>query len=1046
MENIPKNINNDKTKAEALEKLKQQKATVVNVEELAEAEARKAADAYMTESKQDAKGVKGFFKKIWKHTYAEAFYRGRQEKRAHAKIRETGNIYAGRDIEDSANESAMQAIAERFSSEYEGLLSKGEEKKILNEEDPTANTTRDEIKKMVTDYATGTIDEKAFIEEKNRTINSLKKEDLLKGANNYADNLLEIAKNARTAIEHGAKMEELDFDTNLIIGKAKSSLKTETKFNAVDKAIDSMKKTKVGKYISPASVSTALGIAYCIAIGTSKRLASSKAAAFATLGGTVAVSGAFAGMNESQRLALERKQHGLEMAEGGKFEEGSKRREQMERFQYEMESSTDLKNKLHDLIFEKDQDGNEVPKDIEQKDINTILGSIGNIDARRSLNQEKNVDLISYSNIGNVEKERTDLDITVAKAKVELRKMFEGKFKNSTPVGKTFDQYLEEFTNTAKDALLGGENGIDTQDKAFKKYKAGRVAKKVTMAMGVGFIVGAGVQEIKALISEESQGVVEGALGSENIKVQTETPLEHLRGWLTHNPSHVGMGKAHEQLVDGHNFKLPEGTKILENKDGTFNITRGDQVVSDHIPLHFGANNELDPESLKRLGEDGIVGSASHHVIDSTKEITTDANGYLTNHPGAGTPVAREIWYGNDTPMHQDAAGNWTGADQNELRTYWGGANGSGVNAHGDYEMDISHMTPDGSFQNGLSIDAQDAMKKGSLQAMVSLTEGTQHTPIAVSITPEGKVIFDHNNPLWQQIFKPDANGHMVAHVKYIEIVENRGTVDGVEHIRPLGTYVGEGLDKIKETVPSHEDIVTNNLNTPLGDEPPYFIPVLSRRPLEKVTYNKEKVPEEQNAETSVAGEKQKIAGLASKQEDNEKESNEIKEIDPLEYDDLRSDIEMINKRTQQSVGIIDTEKTDFASNYGSSKYDELRKVVDDKPRTINKEELKNIGDDIEKILIGAKVVPLGIKEIKKHLPKLEERLKIAKKSGDWELVKLIENKLKQIKEFESAYDKEMKKLRESLSKAEKAKNEEDVLATEAKIRELEKSKYTLKK
>ena len=94
-------------------------------------------------------------------------------------------------------------------------------------------------------------------------------------------------------------------------------------------------------------------------------------------------------------------------------------------------------------------------------------------------------------------------------------------------------------------------------------------------------------------------------------------------------------------------------------------------------------------------------------------QLTED---YLLNHKGSSTHIARDLWYGNDTPMYKDPiTGKLLGADLNELRTYWGGVNGTGINANGDYVLDISHMTEGGSFQNGLSVNAQEAMKKGTL-------------------------------------------------------------------------------------------------------------------------------------------------------------------------------------------------------------------------------------------------------------------------------------------------------------------------------------------
>lgn len=99
-----------------------------------------------------------------------------------------------------------------------------------------------------------------------------------------------------------------------------------------------MKKSKIGRFVSPAVLNTSVGLAYSLSILITKK-AAGLTSSIVPLLGSVVVSSAFAGagMNESQRLA--RAQHGTEMAEGGEFEEGSKKREQFEKFAYQMESS-----------------------------------------------------------------------------------------------------------------------------------------------------------------------------------------------------------------------------------------------------------------------------------------------------------------------------------------------------------------------------------------------------------------------------------------------------------------------------------------------------------------------------------------------------------------------------------------------------------------------------------------------------------------------------------------------------------------------------------
>jgi len=979
------NINNEDkiredAKRQALEKLKQ-RAVIVNVDELAEAEARKAADASMTESKENMKGVKNLFKKMWKHTFFDEYYRQKEINKVREEIKNTGNIYTGRikDGDKTAHESAMKGISERFISEYEGTLSEGEEKKILDEKDPESVKTRTDIKNLITEYAKGTLNEEAFNNEKVRILNALNGKDKSKGGSTYADNLFELAKNARLAVEHGAKIEELDFDLDVIVGKAKSSLKTEAHFNFVDKGIDKMKKSKVGKFISPAVLNTAIGLAYSVSIGAGKKVLSSKAAAWGTFGASVAVSSAFAGMNESQRITLERKQHGIEMAEGGEFEEGSKRREQLEKYGYQMEDSNALASNFRDLIFSKDENGKDVIKDIKQEDLENILASLANIEARTSLNVKNKIDLISYSSIGNVEKERTDLTILTARAKVALRKKIEGGLKSGIPEGETFDSYLAKQTQIVENSLLGGEKGITEQDKAFSKFKAKRVAIKVAQTAIAGLIIGGTVQEVTAFFKDDVQGVFEGMVGHNDVHTVTQTPLEHIRSWITGHPSHMGMGGAIESHLNGHNFKLPEGTSIIQNSDGTYDILRGNQVISDNVSLNFDANGNLDGESLSRLGADGIVANTTHTIINGTQEVHSGASDYINNHHGNTTHVARDGWYDNDTPKPI--------FDQNELKLQWG-QGGTGIDTNGNYVFNASQMTSDGSFHEQFSVDAQQQIKAGGVLKMIfSLTQGTQHQVFEVPIDTNGNAVIDPNSEIGKLFFGTE-NGHAVFKGRFAEVVQSFGSKGGVEHVKSLATLVGNGNDSIVDVIPTHIDTPVSNLDLPLDTEPPYFIPIMVRSPLESLKENKKSDNNIVKPEDIKNIVKPEVVPVV-KPDVVPDVVIPVVEIKKEESDGMKEDLKMLNKKIQSSEGIITLSESDFKSAYGKKRYNELKSIPDGKPVTFNKYELQTIGDEMERALVGPRkiakvensVTPVSSDSVLEQVPvkKVEDKIEIEK-------------------------------------------------------------------
>jgi hypothetical protein len=811
----------DRKKEEALEKLRNTKIGIVNIKEIADAEARKGADAYMTESKKDLKGFKGFLKKIWKHTFFDEFYRQREVNRIKEEILTKDNIYTRRvkDNSEKAHEDAMKAISERFISEYDDslILSQGEERKILDNSNPEISKANKDIKDLIYDYALGKIDVQVFKNEKVRIIDSLKTDDLLKESDNYADNLFEIAENVKIALDHGAKMEELNLDTNIIIGKAKSSLKTEARFNMVDKGVNWLKKTKVGRFMSPAVLSTAVGIAYCA--GT-KLFASKGGSLLLGLGGAVAVSAAFAGMNESQRVALERAQHNTEIAEGEmKFEPGSKRREQMEKFTYQMQKSSQLTENLKNLIFEKDE--KESFRNFNKDDLDAIFSAIAEIDARNSLNSKNKIDLISYENIGSVEKQRTEMTILVAKAKVELKKRLENDLKGSL-ANETYESYLEKHTEAIERSLLGGEKGITAQDKAFKKYKTKRVANKVLQTATMGFVIGGTIQEVFALGNDNVQGVYEGLTGG-NQEAMVQTPFESIREWANGSVDFINSANPVETVLGGNVFHLPAGTSIVDNLDGTFDIFRGDQLVSDNVVLNL-VNGNLDAESLARLGEDGIVASTSSVTTEGVKEITYGAKDYIANNPDATSQYSRIGWYDNDTAIF----------DKNELKLWWGGEGNTGLDVDGNYRLDISQMASDESYHQNFSVDAQDAMKKGLLKMVFSLTGDTQNQLFELPIGADGSVNIDPNSEIGKLFFGVE-NGQTVFKGRFAEVVQSFGEKDGVEQIKSLATLVGPGNNEINDIVKTVTKESIHHFDIPKGIQPPWFIPIMSRSPLEKL-------------------------------------------------------------------------------------------------------------------------------------------------------------------------------------------------------------------
>jgi len=832
--NSTQSSGNDLSVEEIQKKIKElvdKKVVIVNADHLMETEMRDTADILLAKEKHRA----GLFGKIKKTLFYE-YNRQKKINEIKEEIKETGNIYAGQLDDKEAHNNAMNSITERFSADYEGLINEegGEIKKLLDNKSLDGVKVTGEIKNIIKDYANGTLDEDTFNSEKVR-IFSLVNDENLKGASTYADNLLEIAQTVKLAVHHGMKMEELDLDFDIIVGKAKSSIKTEAKYNVVDKIIDKLDNVGVTKYISPATLSTAVGISYTVAAAFSTRLLRSKALAYGTFGASAAVSGVLMGVNESKRLADERRQHNREMAKGAEIEDGSKRREEMEGFNYETLDARSSIDEINSLLYSVDENGAKKLNNLSESDIRSALAKIADIESRNKISNQQKIDLINYSSLELVEKERTEMDILRAQSKVEIKKLLsDPKFKDIFGE-KSFDEYLDSLKKATESSLLGGESGIEKKDALFRKMKNEKAAIKAVKTILVGVTIGATVQEVGALFRDDVVGLFEGAFSKdhsfENVRIQT--PLENLRGYLNGTPSHLGgASKLFEDIGGpGQNFRLPEGSNIIKNLDGTFDITLGDRTIGDNLPLTFNPDGSLDNSSIEILGEHGIVASNGEQLTTGAKETTNvSAKEYIENHKEGTNQVSRKLWYDNDTvkPVF----------DKNELKLHWGGHNNTGMDNNGNYVFNVGKMDTDGSFHKNLSVDAQEKIKNNGLKMLLSLSRDTQNHVFEVDIDSNGNAVIDPNSEIGKLFFEEN-NGKAIFKGRFAEVAEMMGEKNDIDSVRLLATYEGKGIDTLTDTIDTTCTEHVTDIDLPIDTEPPYFIPVMYRNPLEPLVYKK---------------------------------------------------------------------------------------------------------------------------------------------------------------------------------------------------------------
>ncbi len=828
------------------------KAAVVDADQLVAGQARDIGDAKMSESKDQLgqNRITKFARRIWQQNLMEGYYRNKEIQKARKDIIENKNLYHGEaEIANQAqntnlHKEAMDAIVERFTSEYENEMLREEERDSRKNAGAALNTA---LKDLIKTYAaTPTMDKAAFEEEKKRIIRTHNPE-YAKEESLYADNLFDIANEVKQAVAQGEKLDQMDFEVNLTFGKARESLNTEGKKTTLDKLFGD---NKFGKAISQnAILSGAVAGAYSITKSLTMNYGK-RAAKWFGFGAGLAAGAVVEGVKENARVNRERSQNMRENAKGMKFTDPDmERREEMAKNLYETKNATAIISELDgDLSLMKA--GN-----VSEADMQAAFGRIAELEARIRLGDTQKIDLISYDHYGSVEKDRMKIALRLAEIKVAIRKETASNPK-AFMNGASYDDFIEGRTAHQVSVFEGGD--IAKKDKIFRNLKRWRIARKMGQTMLMGAATSFAVQELWAL-GTSRDGVIEGGAKSIYNHFSDEsnhgadlhknaTALEALRRNLFGESPRMPTEHMHEAIMGATHIELPDGADIIDNGNGTYDFVRDGVVISNDIPLSFDSNGNLSPESIALLNKDDIY-TDFYKIHDPEGKI--DGNGaknpseWVEQHKDSMHRIHRHFM-GNDTPMvdNPDYPGDPRhrfGSDLNELRADWGGVNNTGVTENGDYAFNVHRMTDDGSFQGDASVEAHKQMLGGNLKMLLSVSKDSQQYVFEVDVDKYGNAIVDKNSEIGKMLFTTDASGHAVYTGAYAEIAHMNADVtypDGGQDMDILATHIGDDAANIP-----HDDVpyVTFDLPDDTDYDPPYPIPIVPRRPLERGEYGKSK-------------------------------------------------------------------------------------------------------------------------------------------------------------------------------------------------------------
>lgn len=705
-------------------------------------DAHDRAERRLQEELDNARGLKGAIKKMWKGNLFKKYYEMKYTKEEEAKIDINDSRWQAERL-STTRRAALAEIEgmENFMSEEAGEKLYGENPEAteivrgligdfvrnedgLSEEELQANfkaalanlQRMGSLMKEGTEGADGPIHQarKALLEARR---NGASEEEVAKLREAYKsatekefgnmDNIYEVAVNIKQDVEHGASLENVLAAFRVANAETRENARTEVHRDAIDKIVNRFEEWQAEggawrRIIQPEFIAGAAGLAAYIGQRGAKTAV--QAATFG-IGGSVAT-GLFAGMRERNRVAEDRARLLRDVSEG--LEAGKSKYDQdVFGTTYAMESAATLRQRIEDA------GGSENRED--------LMRALVEAETRMQFSDGEKKDLISFTSVEQRATERLALMLAMAEAK-----------RNMTPEER--EQFNQIHDGLQSEVLASIESDVEGKDAAFKKLRRRRALAQGAKTAAVAFGSMVATQEITAIFDPSKYGV-----------------FEHMTGVTTGNSENAqetlmaGLFGQHQQVMDAQTFN-----RQLTDTEKADWEARGYKVTETPTTTTVTETKTVDANNLAAAGGERV----------------------WTTHADNGT----------------------TGSDGNELGI-WSSPNGRGfmTNMHGDSYVSAT----------GESINFEDDVANGRVMGYLTLTRESQavRIPIApTSVLPNGQLVFE-GNPILDQCF--DENGNFTG--AFFEVARDNGVdANGVRQIMSYATDVGSGtkgtIDMVIET------------------------------------------------------------------------------------------------------------------------------------------------------------------------------------------------------------------------------------------------------
>lgn len=752
--------------------------------------ARNEADARLIQELNEGGRFRRMAKSIWKGNIAKDYYRHKYQQQAEQRIVATQDILVHESTSQEHRDSAMYATIQRFQSEYDEMVHQdaGESKQELGQDTELAHS----LKSVIRQYADGRLDDAALREERARVLQAYSDENgqELKGDGLVQiDNMLEIAQSVKGAVAHGESLDAILSGMRVVSAESRTGVRSTVEYTKIDRVVEKISNSKIGLLLGSEAAIAAVTIAASVARFGSKRAIGAAAMTIAPGIGA----GILAGARENKRVKDDRAQHSREVAQGKTIDPQAKRRQEMESTRYESVSAGELIDSLGAHLEEGALDTDDA--------LQAALDQLAAVETREFLSDSRKIDLISYSSAVAVEDERFRLALARAQVKSALGRKLDADARQRLSLDDS--QSINELIGDRRDQFIElHETDISAKDQAFQRLRRRRIATAAATGVAAGLTFGLASQEIVGALSDSREGLLEQLWSHDSTLhngSEHRTLLDGLLGGGGEpgEPSQVigdNTSYSHETFGTDTRYTISDNITMREDSDGSVLIVGADgKTIFENINLR--SDGSMSEKTQLLLEQKGLaVEDLSHRVSEvhnTVKEVSL--HDYMDNHQQETTRITRDVWYDNNTVAPT--------FEQNELGLQWGGDNGSGVAQDGHIQFNVSAMDASGSYHDNMSTNWADDARDGNLKLAISPSGDTQAQPFLVDVNPNGTVNIPEGSPAAE--FFTVKDGHAVFEGKYAEVVQMMGKDNqGVEHVRPLATYVGsDNIDTLKDTV-----------------------------------------------------------------------------------------------------------------------------------------------------------------------------------------------------------------------------------------------------